>query len=95
MGTISRGTGTRFTSPALSTIEVVPEIHAIEKKLNGIIPQSTNTGKCWMGFLENTRVKTKVRTPIMTRGFTSDHNMPSDMFRYRIRKSFRIRFSIR
>src|SRR3954452_10642517 len=45
MGTTSRGTGTRLTSPLLSTIDVVPASHAIVKKLYGTRPQRTNTGK--------------------------------------------------
>src|SRR3954447_11331595 len=40
-------------------------------------------------------VNTNVRTPIITMGFSTDHKTPKDMFRYRIRKSLRTRFSNR
>jgi hypothetical protein len=35
------------------------------------------------------------RVPIITNGFSNDQNTPSDMFRYRTRKSFPIKFRIR
>jgi hypothetical protein len=40
-------------------------------------------------------VKTNVSTPIITIGFRTDQRTPSDIFRYRIRKSLRTRFSKR
>ena len=91
--TTSRGTGTRLINPALSTMYVVPVLHATVKKLKGTRPHSTNTGKFDEGFLK-IFVKTKVITSIMTDGFSSDQNTPRDMFRYLIRKSLRIRFFI-
>src|ERR1022692_439382 len=81
MGTISRGTGTRLMRPALSTMEVVPVLHATVKKLNGTMPQSTNTAKCGRFGLGKILVKTKVSTPIMTSGLSSDQRTPSDIFR--------------
>src|ERR1019366_3976382 len=81
MGTISRGTGTRLMRPALSTMEVVPVLQATVKKLKGAVPQSTNTAKWGMFGLEKTLVKTKVSTPIMTSGLSSDQRTPSDIFR--------------
>ena len=39
-------------------------------------------------------VKTKVITPIITKGFKRDQKIPRDMFRYRILKSFWIRFGM-
>src|ERR1017187_6133155 len=80
MGTISRGMGIRFTRLALSTIDVVPLSRAAVKKLYGTNPQSTKTGNCLFG-LGKTLVKTKVSTPIITSGLSSDHNSPRDMFR--------------
>ncbi len=80
MGTISRGMGTRFTKPVLSTIDVVPVSHAIAKKLYGTMPQSRNTGNCF-DELGKIFVKTKVNTPIITMGFSKDQRTPSDMFR--------------
>src|SRR5579862_6189813 len=44
-GMISRGAGTRLINPALSTRDVVPEIQAIVKKLNGTRPHITNRPK--------------------------------------------------
>jgi hypothetical protein len=77
---ISRGTIRRLMKPALSTREVVPEIHAIEKKLYGTNPQRRKTGK--FGTVEGKIfVKTNVITPIITSGFKSDQKIPSDMFR--------------
>src|SRR5579883_261467 len=90
MGIIARGTGTRLIRCALSTSELVLMLQASEKKLKGINPQRTNTGKsfCELGKI---LVKTNVNTPIVTRGFRSDHNTPSDILRYRVLKSFWIR----
>ena len=65
---------------ALSVNEVVPEFHAIEKKLNGTSPHRTNTGKCWTA-VGKIFVKMKVRTDIIINGFSSDQNAPNDMFR--------------
>ena len=80
IGKTARGVVTRLIMPALSTIEVVPLLHAIVKKLKGTRPQRTNTGNFAIP-LGNRRVKTKVRTLIITSGFRSDHNTPKDMFR--------------
>src|ERR1035438_8312265 len=93
MGTTSRGTGTRLIRPALSTMEVVPVIHATVKKLNGTMPHRANTAKCGMFGLGKILVKTTVNTPTMTSGLISDQKTPSDMFRYRIWKCFSTRFS--
>ena len=79
-GTSSRGTGTRLISPAFSTSDVVPELHATAKKLYGTSPQSTKTGK-YRSCDGKIFVKTKVSTVIITLGFSSDQNAPSDMFR--------------
>src|SRR5450759_2873372 len=88
---ISRGTITRLIRPALSTREVVPLSHAIVKKLYGTRPQRMKTGKCGIEVFTKIFVNTNVMTPIMTRGFSNDQKRPSDMFRYRILKSFWIR----
>src|SRR5947207_15192801 len=90
MGTISRGNGTRLIRLALSISEVVPEIQAMEKKLNGTSPHIRNNGKLGSE-LGRTLLKTKVSTPIVTRGFNKDQNTPRDMLRYRMRKSVRTR----
>ena len=45
--------------------------------------------------LGKTLVNTKVSTPIMTKGFSTDQRTPRDIFLYRIRKSLRTRFSRR
>jgi hypothetical protein len=92
IGIAALGTGTLLIRPELSINEVVPVLHATEKKLKGTIPHKRNTGKFLIGD-ENIRilVKTNDNTNIMTRGFSTDHNTPSDMFRYRTRKSFKIR----
>jgi hypothetical protein len=95
IGTISRGIGTRFTKAVLSTTEVVPQIQAMVKKLYGTRPQRTKTGKFLIFGFGKTRVKTKVSTPIITRGFRIDQRTPRDMLRYLTRKSFRTRFSRR
>src|SRR5690242_16653066 len=91
IGMISRGTGTRLMRLELSRIEVVPVSQDRVKKLYGTRPLRTKTAKCGMVLTANTFVQTKVRTPIMTRGFSKDQKMPSDMFRYLILKSFFIR----
>jgi hypothetical protein len=79
-GMITLGIATLLISDALSAIEVVPVLHATEKKLNGTMPHRRNTGK--LGTLETKiLVKTNVNTAIMTRGFSMDHNAPSDMLR--------------
>src|ERR1017187_2504933 len=90
IGNTSRGTRTFLISEALSTMHVVPLTHAMVKKLNGTRPHRTKTGKF---FVEEGKilVKTKVITSIITEGFRSDQNTPSDMLRYLIRKSLRIR----
>ena len=80
-GMITRGAGTRLIRFELSTSEVVPVIQATLKKLYGTRPHITNTGKCGTVRLTNILVKTKVSTPIITRGFKSDHNTPSDILR--------------
>src|SRR6266478_5439271 len=80
MGMISRGNGTRLIRLALSISEVVPEIQAIEKKLNGTNPHIRNKGKLGSE-LGRTLVKTKVSTAIITRGFNRDQNTPRDMLR--------------
>src|SRR5437764_1462709 len=67
-GTTSRGTGRRLISPALSTIEVVPPLQAMVKKLYGTMPHSTNSGKFGRGSLK-ILVQTNVMTPIITSGF--------------------------
>src|SRR6266700_2010753 len=87
IGITSRGTGTRLIRLALSSTDPVPELQAIEKKLNGSRPQNKNTGKCGSGFLK-ILVKTNVSTVIMTMGFTRLQSTPSDMLRYRTLKSF-------
>ena len=46
IGTTSRGTATRLIRPALPMIDIVPVDQASAKKLNGMIPQRTKTGKC-------------------------------------------------
>src|SRR3954447_139363 len=91
IGTISRGTGTRLIRFALSTIAPVPVAHATEKKVYGTSPQSKNTGNLGV-FAGKILVKTNVSTVIITIGFRSDQNAPSDMFRYRILKSFATSF---
>ena len=45
MGMISRGTGTRLMSPALSTREAVPPNQEMVNTLKGTIPHITNTAK--------------------------------------------------
>jgi hypothetical protein len=72
-------------------MELVPEAQASAKKLYGTSPHRTNTGKL-SAVDGKIRVKTNVRTAIITMGFNSDQNAPRDMFRYRILKSFRTRF---
>src|SRR5579872_78651 len=92
MGTINRGAPTRLIKPALSINDVEPVLQARAKKLNGTRPHKTNNGKFLMSLFGMTFVQMNVRTPIMTRGLSIDQNTPRDMFRYRSRKSFRIRF---
>src|SRR5512140_560173 len=86
-GTISRGKPTFLIRPLLSKTDVEPLSQATEKKLNGTSPVSTNKGKSSIGPPDRILRKTNVRTPIITSGFASDQNTPSDMFRYRILKS--------
>src|ERR1700687_1483384 len=93
-GITSRGTATRLISGALSTSEVVPDAQAMVKKLKGTRPQSTNAGNRWIELFAKILVRTNVITPIMTRGLRSDQKIPSDIFRYRILKSFSISFGI-
>jgi hypothetical protein len=81
-------------SAAPSTMELVPDAHASEKKLYGTSPHRTRMGK-FSSCEGKILVKTNVSTPIITRGFRSDQNAPSDIFRYRILKSFRTSFLIR
>src|SRR5207253_2283103 len=89
-GITSRGTVTRLINDALSTMEVVPDAQAIVKKLKGTRPQSTNAGNRWIELFAKILVRTNVITPIMTRGLRRDQKIPSDIFRYRILKSFSI-----
>src|SRR5438270_7628121 len=89
-GITSRGTVSRLIRDALSTNEVVPVAQAIVKKLKGTRPQSTNAGKCRTELFAKILVRTNVITPIITRGFRRDQKIPSDIFRYRILKSFSI-----
>src|ERR1035438_7648081 len=84
MGTTSRGIGIRFTRLALSTIELVPVIHAIVKKLYGTSPQSTKAGNCLLG-LGKTFVKTKVSTPIIMSGFMSQQKRHRDILISKVR----------
>jgi hypothetical protein len=79
-GMISRGAGTRLIRPALSTIEVVPEIQAMLKKLKGTRPHITNRDQSGLALL-SILVKTNESTPIITRGFKSDQRTPRDMLR--------------
>src|SRR6266581_4939787 len=92
IGRSCRGTATRFTKFALSTSDMVALTQAIAKKLNATSPHNTNRGKFGIDGLGKILVNMKVRTPIITRGFSMDHNTPSDMFRYRTLKSFMTRF---
>jgi hypothetical protein len=62
-------------------MDVVPVPQARLKKLKGTIPQSTKTGNFGIAVLGKILVKTKVRTPIMTKGLTRDQKIPKDMFR--------------
>jgi hypothetical protein len=61
-------------------MEFVPVAQASVKKLKGRIPINTKSQK-WGLVLGIMPVNTKVRTPIMMMGFTSDQKMPSDIFR--------------
>ena len=74
---------------------MVPWINAVEKKLNGTKPHSTNTAKCGILPFAKTAVKTNVSTPIMMMGLSKDQKTPRDMFRYRTRKSFEIKLESR
>jgi|SRR5882724_2387761 len=94
-GRISLGTGTRFTRWLLSTSEVVPVSQAKAKKLNGTSPHITEAAKSGVELFWKIRVNTKVKTPIMIRGFSNDQKIPSDILRYLTRKSFRIRLESR
>ena len=76
-------------SDEFSINDVVPVLHAIEKKLKGTRPHSTKTGK-FSTLFGKILVKMKVSTDIMMIGFNRDQNAPRDIFRYRIVKSFRI-----
>jgi hypothetical protein len=80
MGIISRGTATRLINCALSTTDVVPQDQATLKKLYGTMPQRIKSPKSGT-LLGKILVNTNVSTPIITRGFKSDHSTPSDMFR--------------
>ena len=81
IGRSCRGTAKRFTKCALSTSDVVAVTQASAKKLNGTNPHKTNSGKLGIAGLGKTLVNMNVRTPIITKGFNSDHSTPSDMFR--------------
>lgn len=59
---------------------VVDEAHASVKKLNGIMPQSTNSGK-FGSLLGKMRVKMNVSRLIMISGFARLQPTPNDMFR--------------
>src|ERR1700752_1654751 len=95
MGTISRGMGTRLIRPEVSARDVVPESHAMLKKLKGTRPHIKKTGKSGIERLGVTFVKTNVITPIITTGFRIDQNTPRDMLRYRTRKSLAMRLERR
>ena len=68
-------------SGALSSTDVVPVTQAKVKKLNGTRPHNTASGKFLSLGCAKILVKMNVKTPIMMRGFSSDHSTPSDMFR--------------
>src|ERR1041384_5573436 len=80
-GTISRGTVTRLTRPALSSRDEVPAPHARAKKLYGTRPHNINRPKCGMELLGNILVKMNVSTPMSTSGFNKDQKTPKDMLR--------------
>src|SRR3954453_3035840 len=92
-GITSRGTGTRLISPELSAREVVPLLQARLKKLNGTRPHKIYSAKFGTELFGKIVVKTKVKTPIIMRGFNRDQNTPNDIFRYLTRKSLPIRLN--
>src|ERR1051325_3909597 len=94
IGMTSRGTVRRLMKLALSMIDVVPLAQASVKKLYGTSPHSTKVAKCGMVLLAKIFVKTNVMTPIMTKGLRSDQKTPRDILRYRILKSFWMRFGM-
>ena len=66
---------------AQEEIPIGPASQAPEKKLKGTRPHMIKTGKCGVELFGNILVNTKVSTPIITMGFSSDQNTPSDIFR--------------